>query len=86
VRYSRDAFPDLAFTVHEVIAAGSRVAVRWSAAGTHTGNLRDLPATGKRLEFAGQTIYEVTGDRIAGHWQVVDRLGFLQQLRPATAR
>jgi steroid delta-isomerase-like uncharacterized protein len=84
VRYSRDAFPDLAFTVHDVIVAGSRVAARWSAAGTHTGDLRDLPATGKRLEFAGQTIYEVTDGRIAGHWQVVDRLGFLQQLRPAT--
>jgi steroid delta-isomerase-like uncharacterized protein len=83
VRYSRDAFPDLRFTVHDVIVDGSRVAARWSAAGTHSGNLRNLPATGKHLRFAGQTIYEVTDGRIAGHWQVVDRLGFLQQLGPA---
>lgn len=81
VRYSRTAFPDLAFTVQELVAAGARVAVRWTAGGTHAGDLPELPATGKRLTFAGQTIYELSGGKIAGHWQIVDRLGFLQQLR-----
>ena len=81
VRYSRTGFPDLVFSVHEVVAVEQRVAVRWSAAGTHTGDLRDLPATGKRLTFSGQTFYEVKDGQVAGHWQVVDRLGFIQQLR-----
>jgi predicted ester cyclase len=40
VGYSRHAFPDLAFTVHETVLAGDRVAVRWSAEGTHAGDLR----------------------------------------------
>jgi steroid delta-isomerase-like uncharacterized protein len=81
--YSRTAFPDLSFTIHELVAAGNRVAVRWSAEGTHTGDLRDLPATGKRLGFSGQTIYELDAGKVVGHWQVVDRLGFLEQLRRA---
>jgi steroid delta-isomerase-like uncharacterized protein len=81
VQYSRTAFPDLVFTVHDMIAASNRVAVRWSAAGTHLGDLHNLPATGKRLTFAGQTIYETGEGQVAGHWQVVDRLGFIQQLR-----
>jgi predicted ester cyclase len=81
VGYSRDAFPDLAFTVHEAVSAGGRIAVRWSAEGTHAGDLRGLPATGKRLRFTGQTIYERKEGQVAGHWQVVDRLGFLEQLR-----
>jgi steroid delta-isomerase-like uncharacterized protein len=81
VEYSRMAFPDLAFTVHDTIATDLRVSVRWSAEGTHRGDLRDLPATGKRLTFAGQTIYELEGGQIAGHWQVVDRLGFVRQLQ-----
>jgi steroid delta-isomerase-like uncharacterized protein len=81
VMYSRSAFPDLVFTVHDVVATDHRVAVRWSAEGTHQGDLPGLPATGKRLRFAGQTIYEIAGDQIAGHWQVVDRLGFIQQLQ-----
>lgn len=81
VQYSRSAFPDLAFTAHETLAAGSRVAVRWSAEGTHLGDLRGLRATGKRLRFSGQTIYELTDGHVAGHWQVVDRLGFMEGLR-----
>jgi steroid delta-isomerase-like uncharacterized protein len=81
VAYSRAAFPDLVFTTHELVTAGDRVAVRWSAEGTHAGDLRDLPATGRRLGFAGQTIYALEDGRVAGHWQVVDRLGFVQQLR-----
>ena len=81
VKYSRTGFPDLTFTIHDLIATGHRVCVRWSAEGTHKGDLVGLPATGKRLRFTGQTIYDVVGEQIAGHWQVVDRLGFIQQLR-----
>jgi steroid delta-isomerase-like uncharacterized protein len=85
VRYSRTGFPDLTFTIHEIIATEDRVCVRWSAEGTHTGDLVGLPATGKRLRFAGQTIYSLVGEQVGGHWQVVDRLGFLQQLRAGSA-
>jgi predicted ester cyclase len=82
VRYSRGAFPDLVFTTHELVPTAERVAARWTATGTHTGDLRDLPATGRRLTFTGQTIYEVRDGLVAGHWQIVDRLGFVQQVRP----
>lgn len=85
VEYSRNAFPDLTFVIHEAICQGSRVAVRWSAAGTHLGGLRDIPATGKHLTFCGQTTYEFEDARVAGHWQVIDRLGFVEQLRAVPA-
>jgi predicted ester cyclase len=80
-RFSRGAFPDLRFEMHDLVAAGDRVAVRWSAAGTQLGPLPGLAASGRRLTFSGQTMYELKSGRIAGHWQVVDRLGFVQQLR-----
>jgi steroid delta-isomerase-like uncharacterized protein len=80
-QFSRTAFPDLVFDILDLVAAGDRVAVRWSAAGTQLGGLPGLPASGRRLKFMGQTIYELKQGRIAGHWQVVDRLGFAQQLR-----
>jgi steroid delta-isomerase-like uncharacterized protein len=82
--YSRLAFPDLTFVVHDVASRPGRVAVRWSATGTQSGPLRDLPATGKPLTFTGQTFYELRDGQVAGHWQVIDRLGFLEQLRPRT--
>lgn len=81
VRYSRTAFPDLTFTPQELISAGERVAVRWSAEGTQEGALQELPASGRRLRFSGQTIYELKHGQVAGHWQVVDRLCLLEQLR-----
>lgn len=79
--YSRRAFTDLTFSVLDLVTAGSRVAVRWSAAGEHTGDLVGAPATGRRLTFSGHTTYEVRDGRVTGHWQLVDRLGFVEQLR-----
>jgi steroid delta-isomerase-like uncharacterized protein len=83
VQYSRDAFPDLEFAIQDIVSIDDRVAVRWTATGTHLGALPEIPATGKRLTFSGQTFYEMQDGRAAGHWQVVDRLGFVQQLRRA---
>jgi hypothetical protein len=32
----------------------------------------------------GATVYCFANDRIDGHWQIIDRLGVLQQLRSTT--
>lgn len=80
--YSRSAFPDLKFTIHKIIGEGNLVAVIWSAQGTHQGDLSGLPATGKKVMFQGQTFYEVKDGMVQGHWQAIDRLGFIQQFRP----
>lgn len=79
--HSRDAFPDLRFVVDDLLADGERVAVRWTAEGTHAGELPGLPATQRRLTFTGHTHYAVAHGQVTGHWQVVDRLGFVGQLR-----
>ncbi|WP_394845087.1 ester cyclase [Pendulispora brunnea] len=80
VQYSRSAFPDLEFFIYDIFAAEDRVAVRWSAEGTLAGPLREIAATGKHMRFTGQTFYEIRGGRVAGHWQIIDRLGFMEQL------
>lgn len=81
VLYSRMAFPDLEFELHDIIHEGKLFAVRWSAKGTQLGDLNQLPATGKVLAFNGQTFYETKNERVSGHWQMIDRLGFFQQLQ-----
>jgi steroid delta-isomerase-like uncharacterized protein len=81
VRLSRQVFPDLNFDIQDMVVGDGRVAVRWIAQGTQHGDLPGVPATRRRLSFAGQTIYELKGGLVAGHWQVIDRLGFVQQLR-----
>ena len=82
VSISRAPFPDQCFTIHELIAEPSagKVAASWFWTGTHTGDLPGLPASGKIVEISGLTIYYFENGRIAGHWQVTDRLGVYQQL------
>lgn len=51
----RTLYPDLKFKVQDtgVGSDGSSIFVRWSAMGTHLGEVRGHPPTGKKAEFAG---------------------------------
>ena len=80
VLYSRNAFPDLHFAVQEYVPAEEMVAVSWYLSGTHEGNLAEVPATGKKINLSGITIYYFSNGRITGHWQVIDQLAFLSQI------
>ena len=44
----RAAFPDIHFTIADLVGEGDRIAARWILVGTHTGELpgRHLPARG----------------------------------------
>jgi predicted ester cyclase len=68
------------YTVHDVIADGDRVVVRWTNAGVHSGEFLGIPPTGRTFDFAGIDIYRIENDRMAEHWHVVDQLTMLQQL------
>src|SRR5260370_30587125 len=43
------AFPDLTFTVDDLLADGNKITVRWTARGTHKGALMDISPTGKEI-------------------------------------
>jgi steroid delta-isomerase-like uncharacterized protein len=68
------------FTVHDVIAEGDRVVVRWTNAGTHVGEVAGVPATGGTFSIEGIDVYRVENDLLAEHWHVVDQLAMLGQL------
>ncbi|MBN2406036.1 MAG: ester cyclase [Coriobacteriia bacterium] len=76
------AFTQTESIVHEILSAGSTVVARWTWSGTHTGRLATLglPATGKRVQFSGCTIYHFGNDKIVEQWEYSDMLGLLQQL------
>jgi len=76
----QEAFPDLHHTIHELVAEGDRVAVRWTMKGTHRGAFSGIPATGKPVAFSAISIYRFQDGKIAQLWAQVDRLGLLQQL------
>ena len=76
----RAAFPDLEVTVEDVIAEGDLVAVRWTARGTHQGDLFGIAPTGKQATVTGITIDRFSGGKVAESWTNWDTLGLLQQL------
>ncbi|HSK86473.1 MAG TPA: ester cyclase [Rubrobacter sp.] len=76
-----DAFPDLRFTVDDILGEGDLVATRWTLRGTHEGEMEELgPPTGRRVELEGITVHRIEGGKIVEEWECYDNLGFLQQL------
>jgi predicted ester cyclase len=49
----RTAFPDLHFTIEDMVAEGDEVVVRWSLRGTRLGNYQGHPPTGKPVSVTG---------------------------------
>jgi steroid delta-isomerase-like uncharacterized protein len=76
----RAAFPDFRATIHDQIAEGDKVVTRKVFHGTHHGELMGVPPTGRPVEIEVIDIVRVENGRIVEHWNVVDRLGLLQQL------
>jgi steroid delta-isomerase-like uncharacterized protein len=76
----RDAFPDLTMTVNQQIADGEYVATRWSATGTHKGDLFGIAPTGKQSTVTGITIDHWVDGKVAEAWVNWDTLGLLQQI------
>ena len=75
-----EAFPDARLTVHEQIAEDDKVATRWSARGTHAGEIAGIPATGKEVTVSGLTISTLERGKVVEQWTTWDRLGMLVQL------
>lgn len=74
------AFPDTQMTVEDQIAEGDRVVTRWTARGTHTGELMGIPATGKQVTVTGINVDRIAGGRIVEEWGEFDMMGMMQQL------
>ena len=75
-----NAFPDLHFTINDMIVEGDQIAIRYTWTGTHKGKIKGIPPTNKKV-----TMWEVEIDRIAGGkfaeiWARYDTLGLMQQL------
>jgi steroid delta-isomerase-like uncharacterized protein len=76
----RGAFPDLSFSIDDQIAEGDRVVTRWTARGTHEGDLWGIGATGKQGTVTGITIDRIEDGKIAETWTNWDTLGLMQQI------
>jgi steroid delta-isomerase-like uncharacterized protein len=76
------AFPDFCAAVDDLIvdAAAGRVAIRWTASGTHQGAFLGAPPTGRRITFRGIDILRIEGGQIVERWGEWDGIDLLHQL------
>jgi len=80
-RQMRTTYPDLRYRIDDLVTAGDRVAVRWTATGTQRGSLwGQVPPTGKRVTWRGMHLVTVRGGRIDEVWAVADTIAVLRQL------
>ncbi len=80
IRELRLGFPDIRYTVEDLVAEGDRVVVKWIWRGIHTGPFRGFAASEKQVANHGIAIFQFKDDKIVQSWIETDRLGFLQQI------
>jgi predicted ester cyclase len=74
------AFPDIHYTIDDVLAEDDRVAIRWHWSGTHRGSYRGVEPTERSLTNAGAAIFRLRSGKIVTAALETDRLGFLQSI------
>jgi steroid delta-isomerase-like uncharacterized protein len=76
----RSAFPDLHVTTEDVVAEGEKVVSRWTARGTHQGELMGIAPTGNGVTIKGIDVLRISGSRIVERWAQSNDLELMQQL------
>ena len=64
----RMGFSDLHIDVLDLFRDGDKFAMRVRGTGTHDGEYRGKPATGKKLDYDGVVLFHMEGGKIAHVW------------------
>ena len=76
----RSAFPDIHYTIEDILAEDDRVALRWHWSGTHSGPFRGIAPTERAIVNSGSAIFKLREGRVIAAALDTDRLGFLQSI------
>jgi len=76
----RGGFPDIQWTLEELICEGSSIAARFTMRGTHEGSFLGVPATGNKIAVQALNIYRLSGGRIIEEYGQPDLLGLMGQI------
>lgn len=76
----REALPDWHSEIDQLIAEDDLVVERFTASGTHRGELMGAAPTGRTLVLTGIQIFRIEGERIVERWGRLDDAGLFRQL------
>ena len=85
IRMCRNAFPDLTFTIDDIIAERDEVVIHWTASGTQEGKFLGVLPTNRMAAVSGTSIYKIKNGRICEQWTEWNLLTLLEQLGGTSA-
>jgi steroid delta-isomerase-like uncharacterized protein len=71
-------FPDLRFSIDDMVAEDAKLVVSWNISGTHNGEFMGIPATHKKVSIDGITINHIVNGKIMDSYVSWDALGMMQ--------
>ena len=74
-----NAFPDIKFSIEEIVAEGDTVAVRMRWQGTHRGVFMGIPPSGKKIDITNALFIKTANGKWVEFWNVTD-IGLRNQI------
>jgi steroid delta-isomerase-like uncharacterized protein len=74
------AFPDLHVAIDELIAEDDKVFCRSTMTGTHDGEYKGIPPTGRNIAAESAEVFRIVDGMIAGYWCLANVAGLMRQL------
>lgn len=75
----RRAFPDLTYTIEEMMAEGDKVFGLLALHGTHTGASGGFPPSGAEVEMKEMVLVRIQDGKIVERWAIADVASLLRQ-------
>lgn len=79
----RTAFPDVQFTINDLVAEGDQVVSFLTMTGTHKGSLRGIEPTGNSITVKGCSHMRIRNGKIVEEENYYDEVGMMRQLGAA---
>ena len=76
----RHAFPDVHYTIEDMVIGEDKAALRVTMQGTQCGEFLWVAPTGRTIEVQEIQIEHLRGGQIIAHWHQSDDLGLQRQL------
>ncbi len=80
VEMYRITFPDLNFTIEDMVAEGDKIAWRYTLRATFSGPFGNIQPTGNKIIQAGISLWRFQDGKLAEAWGYSDRLEMYKQM------
>ncbi|MFM2368533.1 MAG: hypothetical protein RL619_833 [Bacteroidota bacterium] len=76
----RNGFPDIQWSLKDMVVENDKVAARFIMIGTHQGTFNGIPPTGKPINVQAMNFYRLSSGKIVEEYGQPDFLALLQQI------